>query len=52
MLIRITGNVLSVYLCLFAEGSVLEVNVGGVEEHQEIDEAEDDVVLDASADLK
>ena len=40
------------YLCLFTEGSVLEVNVGGVEEHQEIDEAEDDIVLDAPADLK
>ena len=40
------------YLCLFTKGSVLEVNVGGVEEHQEIDEAEDDVVLDAPADLK
>ena len=40
------------YLCLFTEGSVLEVNVGSVEEHQEIDEAEDDIVLDAPADLK
>ena len=40
------------YLGLFTERSVLEVNVGGVEEHQEIDEAEDDIVLDAPADLK
>ena len=40
------------YLRLFTKGSVLEVNVGDVEEHQEIDEAEDDIVLDATADLK
>ena len=40
------------YLRLFTKGSVLEVNVGGVEEHQEINEAEDDIVLDATADLK
>ena len=49
-LVEILKNFL--YLSLFTEGSVLEVNVGGVEEHQEIDEAEDDIVLDAPADLK
>ena len=40
------------YLGLFTEGSVLEVNVGRVEEHQEIDEAEDDVVLNTTTDLQ